>query len=168
MAILLPTNFSVQTPGHIDTRLVVPLLADRDNIAEAIRYWGMIVHVIDSTGSNDAATYILNKFAVNDDITNNANWILLAEIGAVAAGSTNDIQINNAGALSTDVGFYYDASKDMFVTCAGSLLPDFGTGAHADAGSWSIISGEQHNFKGKLTLSASVILYIRNKAMAYI
>lgn len=97
MAIILPTSFSVQTSAHIDTRLVVDLLVDRDNIAEPIRYWGMTVHVIDSTGGNIAETYILNKFEVDDDITNNSNWVVLSTAGSSPLTTKGDIFTYSTG-----------------------------------------------------------------------
>jgi hypothetical protein len=70
-------------------------------------------------------------------------WIL--PVHTTPAGNDNDIQLNSGGVFGTDEGFYYDSVKDMLVAATGSLLPDF-TGAHAQSGSWSIISGEDHTF----------------------
>lgn len=118
MAIILPTSFSVQTNAHIDTRLVVSLLADRDNIAEAIRYWGMIIHVIDSTGFNDANTYILSKFHADDVITNNSNWRELATISGGDFWNTSGIS-----KLTGDFNITRDLATDLDVSMFRILQP---------------------------------------------
>jgi hypothetical protein len=145
MSVITPTNFNVQAQIHIDTRLTQADITARDNISTPTRYWGMIVHVLDSDGSNNPNTYILQKGTSSIDIFDNGNWVSVMQ---VVAGSTGSIQINSGGVMSSDVGFTYDVTKDMLVAGAGTLSPDFGAGAHAQAGSWSIIGGEEHTFTG--------------------
>ena len=129
MSIILPTSFNVQTSGHIDTRLVVNLIADRDNIATAVRYWGMIVHVVDATGSNDAETYILNKFEVDDTISNNSNWASFAVVGGSnfwkTSGSTS--VVNPFISSSADITF--STQTDFTVNSLGGVVINADTGA---------------------------------------
>ncbi len=140
MAIILPTSFSVQTQAHIDTRLVVDLLADRNNIAEAIRYWGMIVHVIDSTGANDAATYILNKFKTDDVISNNNNWAFLSSV--VAGSVEGAIQYRDATGSGTAANdsFQWDVTNSSFNSSTNST--------HTAAPRWSFVTGDDNNTIG--------------------
>lgn len=77
MAILLPTNFDVQLQENLDKRLVQDNIAARDDIATAVRYFGMIVHVVDSDGFGLPATYVLTKGENTQNLNDNLNWKIL-------------------------------------------------------------------------------------------
>lgn len=81
MAIIIPTNFDVQTQENLDKRLVQDNIASRDNIATAVRYFGMIVHVIDSNGFGLPATYVLTKGENSQNLDDNLNWTTLGSGG---------------------------------------------------------------------------------------
>jgi hypothetical protein len=75
MSIITPTNFNVQSQIHIDTRLTQADITARNLISTPTRYWGMIVHVLDSDGGNNPNTYILQKGTTSIDIFDDGNWI---------------------------------------------------------------------------------------------
>ena len=66
----------------------------------------------------------------------------------VPAGNNRDVQFNDNGLFGAKSTFFYDKDKDMLVAGASpGLEPDFSS-AHAQAGSWSAIFGEEHTFLG--------------------
>lgn len=77
MSIIIPTNFDVQTQENLDKRLTQENIAARDNIATAVRYWGMIVHVIDADGFGVPSTYVLTKGKNSQNLFDNLNWEVL-------------------------------------------------------------------------------------------
>lgn len=77
MAIIIPTNFDVQTQENLDKRLTQNTIALRDTIATPVRYWGMIVHVIDSDLAGTPATYVLTKGENSQNLNDNLNWVVL-------------------------------------------------------------------------------------------
>jgi hypothetical protein len=85
MTIITPTIFDVQTQQPIDTRIVKDDIASRNNISTATRYWGLIVHVVDSDGFGLPNTYVLTKGENSQNLDDNLNWKLL---GAGGAGSS--------------------------------------------------------------------------------
>ena len=106
MSIITPTNFNVQNQVHIDTRLTQPDISARNNISVATRYWGMMVHVLDSDGVNNPNTYILQKGTTSIDISDNGNWVDLSTISV--AGADTEVLINTSGSIGTDSDFKWD------------------------------------------------------------
>ncbi len=85
-------------------------VATRNAITEDRRKWGMLVHVYDD-GLN-TKTYQLKLNAVDNDITNNANWVVYASGGKLATDSLD------LTALVTNV----DGDKATNFTLSGSPL----------------------------------------------
>ncbi len=77
MAIIIPTNFDVQTQENLDKRLVQDNIAARDDIATAVRYFGMIVHVVDADGFGVPDTFVLTKGENSQNLDDDQNWVVL-------------------------------------------------------------------------------------------
>lgn len=146
MSIITPTNFNVQAQSHIDSRLIQADITARDLISVPTRYWGMQVHVLDSDGSNNPNTYILQKGSTDTDISNNANWIPFS--AASVTGLDKEVQYNKSGVMGSSSTFYYDDSLFLLVAANDSSSPHNFTGAHSQAGSWSALLGENFDFTG--------------------
>jgi hypothetical protein len=111
MSILTPVNFDVQLQENLDKRLSQNTIADRDQIATPVRYWGMIVHVVDSDGFGVPNTYILSKGLNSQNIDDNLNWVAVATGSGGAFSSDSDTQITPSipivldHAVNDEIGF---------------------------------------------------------------
>lgn len=130
MSILTPTNFNVQAQTHIDTRLSQADITARDLIAAPTRYWGMIVHVLDSDGSNNPNTYILQKGTVSINIEDNGNWIeirieaVISDKDLTSAVTTGNGSTTALTIANTPNGFVSVFVNGLLVNLKGDKLGD--------------------------------------------
>lgn len=137
----LPFPVRISNDSPTDERFPVADDAARDQMITDLRaYVGMIVY-------NEASSQHQFLSVLDPGLPGTSVWVAFGGGGAVPGGAEDEIQFNVGGVFTGDAGFYYDAAKDMLVLGTGGANPNF-VGAHAQAGSWSIISGEEHDFSG--------------------
>ena len=150
MPVLTPTNFNIQAQIPIDARLTQVDITARDDIATPIRYWGMLVHVLDSNGNNIPNTYILQKGTTSININDNGNWIPINGVvyttttSGISGTSTIDIPLDSSVTVIIEikvVGGETDSAPTMFASgIFGGLYHRDGGGIAVKDGTTSIMT----------------------------